>query len=141
MTMPNFLEGKVTLLAAALFILVSCSFPVPRKEMKPSATPVKTPALPTGESILSTPETEQDIQPSPEDEVALWKEYNNPYFKVNLRYPADWEHQDGEPSYGERFGSQQGFFTITAMGGPGLTLDQPPNRKPSISSNLMDPTP
>jgi hypothetical protein len=53
-----------------------------------------------------------------------WQTYSNPYFKVSLDYPGDWQHLDGEAHYGEKFGGEDGYFTITAMGDVGLTLDQ-----------------
>jgi TolB protein len=61
---------------------------------------------------------------SPSDETANWQTYSNPYFKIILQYPAGWNLQDGGPPYGERYGSEDGYFTITAMGGTGLTMEE-----------------
>ncbi len=74
---------------------------------------------------LGTPITthnlmEQDI-PSP---VYIWQLYSNPYFKISFIYPAHWQQVDGEARYGEKFAGEDGYFTITAMGDVGLTLDQ-----------------
>ena len=61
---------------------------------------------------------------SPSDETTNWQTYSNPYFMVSLQYPAGWKHQDGDPHYGERYGSEDGYFTMTAMGGTGLTIEK-----------------
>jgi len=53
-----------------------------------------------------------------------WQTYSNPYFKITLAYPAHWQHVDGEAHYGDKFAGEDGYFTITAMGDVGLTLDQ-----------------
>lgn len=53
-----------------------------------------------------------------------WQTYSNPYFKISLKYPAYWQHVDGEAYYGDKYAGDDGFFTITAMGGEDLSLDQ-----------------
>lgn len=56
--------------------------------------------------------------------VSRWQTYTNSYFNVSLRFPAHWQQVDGEARYGERFAGEDGYFTITAMGDVGITLDQ-----------------
>jgi TolB protein len=56
--------------------------------------------------------------------VYIWQLYSNPYFKISFIYPAHWQQVDGEARYGERYSGEDGFFSITAMGDVGLSLDQ-----------------
>lgn len=56
--------------------------------------------------------------------VYIWQLYSNPYFKISFIYPAHWKQVEGEARYGERFAGEDGYFTITAMGDVGMTLDQ-----------------
>jgi TolB protein len=64
----------------------------------------------------------KEVTPSMPD--SNWQIYTNPFFKIKLKYPPHWKLVDGEPRYGERFAGEDGYFTITAMGDVGLTLDQ-----------------
>jgi TolB protein len=63
------------------------------------------------ETLISKPES-------------TWLSYLNPFFGISLNYPPHWQHVDGDAQYGERFAGEDGFFTITAIGDIGLTLDQ-----------------
>lgn len=58
-----------------------------------------------------------------ENQTKSWNTYANPFFGITLEYPADWEHVDGEPHYGEKYAGVDGFFKISAMRSEGLTLD------------------
>jgi hypothetical protein len=117
-------KAKAVVVSAVILILVSCVNPLTHQWVTPTPPPVPATGLPMQFHGTPIVDTGQVLQSSPTDPLYAWKQYKNPYFKVSLLYPPDWEHQDGEPAYGDRFGNQQGFFTITAMGGPGLTLDQ-----------------
>jgi hypothetical protein len=55
---------------------------------------------------------------------SIWQTYSNPYFRISLAYPSHWEHIDGDVRSGEKFSGDDGYFTFTAMGDVGLTLDQ-----------------
>jgi TolB protein len=40
--------------------------------------------------------------------------YESPIYKVRLRYPAAWSKEQG---YEERYGGEDGFFQVSAVGG------------------------
>ena len=141
MTDLTFSMLKVVLIAALLIVLVSCIHPLVYQPTMPSPATMSATVVPMQVTTTPTIDIGLIAQPLPTDPVPTWKQYSNSYFKISLRYPADWEHQDGEPGYGERFGNQQGFFTITAMGGPGLTLDQAAKSEAQHKLQPYGPTP
>ncbi len=85
--------------------------------------PIRSPTEASKVVHTPVPRTAEGKPTSPSDETDNWQTYSNPYFKISLQYPAGWKLQDGGTPYGERYGSEDGYFTITAMGGTGLTME------------------
>ena len=48
-----------------------------------------------------------------------WVTYSNSTLGISLKYPPHWQHVDEE-----RFAGEDGFFSFTAMGDIGFTMDQ-----------------
>jgi hypothetical protein len=60
------------------------------------------------------------VQIKVKDQKTIWENYQNPYFRILLQYPANWKHLDGEPQSGDKYGGADGFFGINAMSGASI---------------------
>ena len=99
--------------------------PAGETEPTPTAVPVPTQTnvpVPTPTNVPVPTQTNVPV-PTPTISPAGVRLYSNPFFLVTLEYPDHWQHEEGEPQSGDRYGGSDGFFLVGAMDAGDRPLD------------------
>jgi hypothetical protein len=75
---------------------------------------------PTTATTAAPYPTATPTSPPPTAELASWKEYTSPAYRVSLSYPTGWEKAQG---YDERYEGPDGFFALSAVQAENVSLE------------------
>jgi TolB protein len=93
-----------------------------RMRRGPDLAPTVTPE-PTATPTIMPSATPTPVPPTPTVAPGALRLYDNPFFRVTFQYPDHWQHQEGEPQTGERYGGSDGFFLLGAIDAGDQPLD------------------
>jgi hypothetical protein len=101
----------------------------------PTATAIEVPSTPTSMPLTATPTTTPTRAPTatPTETPAAtatpersgagdWKTYSDAELGISLEYPANWQFDAVHG--GVKYGAEDGFFILDAIGSPGESIDQ-----------------
>jgi len=113
------MKRVVIKIVASLMILLGFSFfslggteNLPPPQLQPDRMPKETPTQGFEERSEG-----RHVDP-------VYRVYRNDYYGFSFKYPADWVFQEGQPTVGETFSGDDGYFSFTVASRAGLTLDE-----------------